>query len=790
MVYVNNKNINLEMRVLEHDKSEIDGISIKATWIIIDINKKIVLYQSNKGNNLYKPPMKGWKRLIDSNEYHYNFNKRGGDLEMDIISKEFKYGSIPSPEIISLKHNKNESILIEYDYKKLILKDVPYLKQWIEIIAHNITYPEKDDIFQIIYIDNNDEVEKKAYDIFTENKEILKTNINKKLQKLDWIRTSFEFNNLLLDSEYKFTIKLSNCISYTESNLSNLIIPMTLPSKGIINNIFCNSYKRELYINYEYDKIFYENKSMNPISFNLIIKPWPLNNNINSFKLNNNNSYVIDEDNKKIIIAHEGILNNNTNIYNFEKLIISNIIFGQIYNIQLETENEIGINKTDIYSYCPVCIPPKPIIKSIETDDKNWNMTINILCDGYDKKECQAWFEIDLIDPGNNDENENKIELMSDIDEDGNFIENKSSDIEIDEKEKELSTYKSKLDKGIIEILNQKHYKSPIILKPIFAGQTYIIRIKCVNICCFTESIIYNPIFIKTIPTKPIFTNYQSFDGSCVISYKCPNYKYYFGYEPIFELKISPHNKQQPLTKLTKQRIENLRNGYFYNFKIRAKNKLGQSEWSQNIKLKPLKKPQIPTNLITISGNKCITIFWLSSDNMEDPNINGKFLIISQPTTIEQKIINKNKIEFQALDNDKYYKFKVIAINNNFRIESQWTQQVKPDPKKSKSIYNQEKLNAEDEIKKIYRKKLLEMKKNLRISKGGGNTPTFSTKYSNSSPRKSPKKKRVSKKIETPQLNPIDSNSTNLTMTTPKIPDQTPTLSQNNESQSFDSEIP
>ncbi len=63
--------------------------------------------------------------------------------------------------------------------------------------------------------------------------------------------------------------------------------------------------------------------------------------------------------------------------------------------------------------------------------------------------------------------------------------------------------------------------------------------------------------------------------SSVVIGYKCPNYKYSHRYEPIFELKVTPHHKQQPFTKLNKQRIEGLRNGWDYNFKVKAKNKLG-----------------------------------------------------------------------------------------------------------------------------------------------------------------------------------------------------------------------
>eukprot|EP01084_Bolivina_argentea_P008538 15973_1 len=253
MVYANNNNINVEMRVLEHDLSESDGITILSTWIIVDIIAKCVLYQNDGGNSLYKPPINGWKRLIDNNEYHSL--QKNGDLNIEIIENEIKYGSIPSPQIIELTHSSCEAIMIEYDYKQLDIKHVPHLQQWIEIIAHNITSPNNDEILKIIYIIKQEEEEEKkqdesqrAYNIFTENAEILERKRDKKLKKLDWIRRKFEFDGLLLEEEYKFSIKLSNCITYTESVLSRKIMPMTLPSPGIINSVKCDPYIKMNYI--------------------------------------------------------------------------------------------------------------------------------------------------------------------------------------------------------------------------------------------------------------------------------------------------------------------------------------------------------------------------------------------------------------------------------------------------------------------------------------------------------------------------------------------------------------
>ncbi len=54
---------------------------------------------------------------------------------------------------------------------------------------------------------------KEAYNIFTQNAEMLETQKGKKLKQLGWIRMTFELDELLLENKYKFSIKLSNCIT-------------------------------------------------------------------------------------------------------------------------------------------------------------------------------------------------------------------------------------------------------------------------------------------------------------------------------------------------------------------------------------------------------------------------------------------------------------------------------------------------------------------------------------------------------------------------------------------------
>merc|ERR1712228_100884 len=64
----------------------------------------------------------------------------------------------------------------------------------------------------------------------------------------------------------------------------------------------------------------------------------------------------------------------------------------------------------------------------------------------------------------------------------------------------------------------------------------------------------------------------------------------------------------------------------------------------------------------------------------------------------------RHKIEFNELSNDTFYRFMVIAKNTNFKVESEWTNKVKPMANKSKKQYKQEKNLAIDQIMKKRKK--------------------------------------------------------------------------------------
>ena len=742
MIFCNNKLKSLELRVSQKQK---DGDRILATWCIADMKQEKVYYQS-RGESLYLPPKTGWKRVIDDNEWHSDDNN---DANITITEKELK--SFDSPEFVSMKTLKDSTITIEYDYKRLHIEDAPHCSQWIEITAHNQTHKNTDDIFEIIQLendikddDNNNNNNNNNNDIdneiYSENKDnddnnekqedaifkTLKTNMElaakgDKLQKQDWSRDIFDFTNLGLQQEYKFTIKLANSITFSESVFSESIIPKTLASIGIIDKITCDPQSKILRIDSLYPQKSYNNKSMNPMKLFIKITPWPGN---YAFLMNNDDLFNVDEENERIEILHKpiSIIDKKLAKYcKFEQLIVTKINLGIEYSINMESQNEIGINKnkkdSDSFKYIPVRKPPKPVIEYVNVDEKQWSMDIHFRAYGFDFKDCRAWFELELIDPNiyNKKRNTTKHkdslitndiigEILSDPD---NIDLNDDDDDDNYNDDNKDDMY----DPQILSILNKKHTSSPILLQPLCVGQQYILRIKCCNKQGITYSDIHEPIILKVPPPQPIFTRERALDSTVLLKYECPNYNFYRGFQPKFEIKAAPHHKQAAITTQTQVRIDSLRNGWDYSFKVRGKNKFGESDWSNNIRLRPLKKPDEPTNLHTVSGDKCITIFWFSFDNMEEPDVAGRFHVISDPPTTELKAKAKHKVEFQALDNNQFYRFKVFAINKNFKIESDWTVSVKPSANKDKRIYKQEKQLVIDKIMKIRRKKLKDLEK-------------------------------------------------------------------------------
>eukprot|EP01083_Nonionella_stella_P316310 1146328_1 len=499
-----------------------------------------------------------------------------------------------------------------------------------------------------------------------------------KLQKAEWSRAAFVFKHLDLQHEYKFTLKLTNAISYSESDFSDCIIPKTKPDMGSIGEITSDPESHTLRIQPLYPEKAYHNTSMQPMHFFVKIRPWP---GMDSFVMNDDEKYNYEEKDERIHITHRpvSIVDDYTA---FEPLIVSDITLGTEYSVWIETENQIGSSGTyqNASKYIACRRPPKPVIRPINIDLDDCSMSIYFDAIGYDDHDCRAWFQLRLIDP------------TIDLDD----PENKEETTYIPHKEME-------------PILATKYHKSPIRLEDLYVGHPYIIQILCINNQGITYSDSYEPIIFEKPPPAPIINKYYALDSEVVLEYECPNYKFYTGFHPEYEITASPGHLSTVKTTQTAVRVGGLNNSWSYKVKVKARNTCGESDWSNTVLLTPLQKPGTPSDLKVVSGDGCISVFWFSMDDMCADHTDGHFVVISDPPTKTERTKNKRKIEFEALNNNQLYRFKVTAINANFDSESEWSERITPSANKDRTIYKQEKAQLIEEFLNLRRQKMEEM---------------------------------------------------------------------------------
>ena len=87
-------------------------------------------------------------------------------------------------------------------------------------------------------------------------------------------------------------------------------------------------------------------------------------------------------------------------------------------------------------------------------------------------------------------------------------------------------------------------------------------------------------------------------------------------------------------------------------------------------------------------------------DEMQSKEIDGEFEVVSDPPTFVHVTQQKQKAEFAGLSNDLLYRFRVVARNRNFEVESEWTRKVRPDRNKTKRQFKEDKERVIDEIMK------------------------------------------------------------------------------------------
>ncbi|ANW95450.1 hypothetical protein AXE80_03775 [Wenyingzhuangia fucanilytica] len=123
---------------------------------------------------------------------------------------------------------------------------------------------------------------------------------------------------------------------------------------------------------------------------------------------------------------------------------------------------------------------------------------------------------------------------------------------------------------------------------------------------------------------------------------------------------INDLNHKLKVRKGTSVEINNLENGEEYYFRMLAKNKLGESEYSNHIKLK-FDKPNTPDIFKTSRRNNTATVFWKSVANTTAYKL--KYI---NTKTSQENIIDVNNVygyRVEGLAYDVVYQFSVAAYN-------------------------------------------------------------------------------------------------------------------------------
>eukprot|EP01084_Bolivina_argentea_P070549 128264_1 len=556
-----------------------------------------------------------------------------------------------TPTITKVEPNPN-AITIHFECEQYMRKPnvCPHMETWYEIeIKH--------------YIHNIDK-EKTSKQIETLQIEMCK-------------QSPFTAKCLINGDDYEFIVRSCNHIASTNSNKSKRITPLQLPPKPKIIDIDGNS--SELFVHFNG-----LNAKINSIraTYKMIIES-PIN--------GTNRQYQIDDDTKPIHLQ--------------------NLVNGQQYKIIIESRNCIGVTCSDPELVYPSKKPPKPILINVQSGNRE--IIVHFKCDGYDKSDIKAWFEMELRNFNTfakNENNNNKSKSISQSNTD--ILREVYASLNMDEKSQadtqEIADEQK--DHNIPYFRrNTRYFSSPARISPVVNGISYIVCVKAVTLSGNKMSAFSKPIIPKGIPPIPQINKLIPLQSSIKIEFECKDYAT-DEYKAKFEIEVRPNTLTTKTIKSSAYIFKKLNNGQCYKFRIRSLNKEGKSKWSPlSESVTPLLIPPKPIELRCVPFNKEITVFWVGEE-LQAPKYSGYYKIVSEPPTITMTV-NTQQTQFTQLINGTKYRFKVSAINKVGESISEISQACIPNAKIAKQSYIKTKKQIALELKEILLQKRKKRKK-------------------------------------------------------------------------------
>merc|ERR1712113_1019009 len=198
-------------------------------------------------------------------------------------------------------------------------------------------------------------------------------------------------------------------------------------------------------------------------------------------------------------------------------------------------------------------------------------------------------------------------------------------------------------------------------------------------------------------------------ESSVQIEFVCNDYATE-DYKATFDIESFPQTVTMKSIKSSPYVFPKLNNGRSYKFHLRGVNKEGKSKWSEvSAPVTPLKIPPTPIELRCVPYDKEITVFWVCEE-LKTPEYSGWYEVESDPPTFTM-VVTRQQARFRRLDNGRKYTFKVTAVNQVGKSESDKSSACIPDDEITKDLYARKKKAIACEVKEILLKIRKQQKK-------------------------------------------------------------------------------
>eukprot|EP00485_Elphidium_margaritaceum_P004014 CAMPEP_0202687728 /NCGR_PEP_ID=MMETSP1385-20130828/3367_1 /ASSEMBLY_ACC=CAM_ASM_000861 /TAXON_ID=933848 /ORGANISM="Elphidium margaritaceum" /LENGTH=1356 /DNA_ID=CAMNT_0049342569 /DNA_START=13 /DNA_END=4083 /DNA_ORIENTATION=+ len=250
-----------------------------------------------------------------------------------------------------------------------------------------------------------------------------------------------------------------------------------------------------------------------------------------------------------------------------------------------------------------------------------------------------------------------------------------------------------------------RHHGTPIKISPVVNGISYAVRVKAATLSGSKLTQWSEQVTPHGPPPIPKVNKLTPLESSVRIEFVCNDYATE-EYKATFDVESFPQTVTMKTIEASPYVFPKLNNGRAYKFHVRGVNKEGKSKWSEvSAPVTPLKIPPQPIDLRCVPFDREITVFWVCEE-LKTPEYSGWYEVESDPPTFTM-VVTRSQARFRRLTNGKKYTFKVTAVNQVGKSESEQSEASVPDDDIAKEQYTRGKKSIAVQLKD----KLLQIRK-------------------------------------------------------------------------------